>query len=276
LQHSLPTSFALEQRLSTPDVAAEGQPRLNLDERTFRVLLEQLGPSLALWRGAEVAVLRRCRFDRPILDLGCGDGFVASLVLPRVEAGVDPYRPALEAARRQGTYDLLKAVHVEESGLPAESFATVLSNSVLEHLPRLDAVLRAAARLLRPGGRLIFTVPTEAFTDWLALPLARYGAWRNRRLGHLNLWPIEGWAKRLSAVGLEVKEVRPYLRRGLVWAWDACDLLEQVWIGRLRLLAALWRGLSADALDRLAQRAAGLDLSALAPGGGRLVVAVKR
>ena len=68
---------------------------LHLDEPTFRVLLEQQGPSLGLWRAAEIAVLREQTYERPILDLGCGDGLVTSMVLPRVEIGVDPNQKPL-------------------------------------------------------------------------------------------------------------------------------------------------------------------------------------
>jgi len=39
------------------------------------------------------------------------------------------------------------------------SFQTVISNSVLEHIPDLDAVLLETARVLKPGGMFIFASP---------------------------------------------------------------------------------------------------------------------
>lgn len=169
---------------------------LHLPAMDFLTLLELQGPSLALWRAAEVAVLREQHYERPVLDLGCGDGLVTSLVLPRVEYGLDPCPDALDQARRRGVYDSLLPYPVEAAGLPAGSVATVMANSVLEHIARIAEVLEAVARLLREGGRLIFTVPTEAFTPALAVPLAAYRDWRNRSYAHLNLWPSRAGARR--------------------------------------------------------------------------------
>src|SRR5205823_4524499 len=126
-----------------------------------------------------------------------------------------PDEKVLKRAALSGIYERFEAVPAEEMRLPDKSIATVVSNSVLEHLPHLDAVLEAVARVLRPGGRLIFTVPTEAFSKWLVLPVARYASWRNGQLCHLHLWPTERWVSQLERVGLEVEEVRPYLRREL-------------------------------------------------------------
>src|SRR5437763_16243007 len=77
---------------------------LHLDAATFRVLLELQGPSLGLWRAAEIAALREQAYEPPVLDLGCGDGLVTSMVLPRVEVGLDPDEKALEQAARRGIY----------------------------------------------------------------------------------------------------------------------------------------------------------------------------
>lgn len=252
------------------------RPSLRLDAPTFRLLLKLQGPSLALWRAAEIAALREHIFERPILDLGCGDGLITSMVLSRVEVGLDPDEKVLVHAARRGIYERLEAVAAENSCLPDESIGTVVSNSVLEHLPRIDAVLETVARVLRPGGRLIFTVPTEAFSDWLALPLQPYSAWRNRQLYHLNLWSRECWAHHLLRVGLEVEAVRPYLSHDLVFTWDILELLQQLWLFRRRLVGVVWRRIPPWLLDRLALRASQLDLSASTRSGGRLIVARKR
>lgn len=240
------------------------------------MLLERQGPSLGLWHAAEIAVLREASIKSPVLDLGCGDGLITSMVLSSVEVGLDPDNKALEQAFRRGVYGRLAALYIEEAPLPEESFSTVVSNSVLEHIPQIDAALGAAARLLRPGGRLVFTVPTEEFSACLVLPLARYAAWRNRILEHLNLWPVERWAKHLQRAGLAVELVRPYLRPYLVRAWDALELLQQVRIHRQRPFSTAWRHLPPAAQGSIARLGARLDLSAPGSGSGRMIVARKR
>lgn len=249
--------------------------KLQLSAEDVYDLLQRLGPSLGIWRAAEVAVLRTQTYERPVLDLGCGDGIVTSLVLSRVDTGVDPSPDAIRHAAALNLYDRLEAVRVEALPFPPGSFATVMSNSVLEHIADLPAVLGATARLLRPGGRLIFTAPTEAFTDWLALPARAYGAWRNRHYEHRNLWSVDTWAHHLRQAGFAIVAVRPYLHRRLVTAWDLLELAQRIWIGRYRLFGLCWRRVPPHVLARLAQRIANIDLAAAPPGGGRLIVARK-
>jgi SAM-dependent methyltransferase len=267
-----------------PSVTQPREPAraLRIDAPTMRFLFTQLGPSLGLWRAAEVAVLREQAplAARPILDVGCGDGLVTALAFRAVDIALDPDPVGLAKAARWGVYRERVACTAEGAGLPAGSMATVLSNSVMEHVEAIDEALASVARLLRPGGRLILTTPTEAFSRWLALPLPAYAARRNRHLIHPNLWSAAEWARRLVAVGLTVETVRPYMRHALVSAWDAVDMLERVWIGRRRssrrrLVGMAWKRLSADTFDELARRAAQLDLSAPPPGGGQLIVARK-
>lgn len=248
---------------------------LRLDVPTFRELLRQQGPSLGLWRAAEVAALREQVYERPLLDLGCGDGLVTSLVLSQVDIGLDPDATMLARAMQLGVHQRFECTAAEEMALADASIATVVSNSVLEHLPWLDTALDAIARVLRPGGRLIFTAPTAAFSHELALPSACYATWRNRQLAHRNLWSLSRWARHLAHVGLRVEAVRPYLRPALVRAWDALELTQEIWIARRRLISLLWRRISPSRLDQLAHWAAQLDLSASLPGGGCLIVARK-
>lgn len=248
---------------------------LHLDARDFRYLFENLGPSLGLWRGSEVAALRQQFYQPPVLDLGCGNGLITSLVLPRVDIGLDLDARALEEARQRGLYTQLVEQPAEHVHLPAGSIQTVVSNSVLEHLDHIDEVLQEVGRMLHPGGQFIFTTPSGAFSSWLIWPSRSYADWRNRHFMHVNLWSLQEWAHHLSQAQLEIELVRPYLRRRLVITWDIVELFEGIWIARRRLVGAIWKSLPPAAMQRIAERASQIDLSSRNVGGGWLIVARK-
>jgi SAM-dependent methyltransferase len=114
---------------------------------------------------------------------------------------------------------------------PDASFDLVFSNSALEHMEPLDPVLAEVARVLRPGGRFVFTVPTPALDDlllWRRLLHAagferlaeRYCAAMDRRLQHRNLLTADHWRDTLAAHGLETLEMLPYLTAHTIAVWE--------------------------------------------------------
>lgn len=165
------------------------------------------------------------RFERPMLDVGCGDGHFASLLFPEgVDAGIDPSPKAVEEARSRGVYRELQVADACELPYPDGSFASVLSNCTLEHIPDLDGALGEIARVLRPGGLFATTVPSPNYERFLlgstlfsALglrPLARlYGGWMTRISYHYHYYSPEEWASRLAARGLVVRESEYYFSR---------------------------------------------------------------
>lgn len=265
----------IEENQSLAHLALPTGRPLYLPSHDVEVLLKTMGPSLGLWRAAEIAVLRDHSFKRPILDLGCGDGEITSYVLRNVEIGLDPWDKALQKAAERGIYNRLIQATIQEADLPDGTIATVLSNSALEHIENLHEVLAGVARVLKPGGEFVFTAPTEAFSRWLTLPTSSYAAWRNSQLIHLNLWSLARWETELNRVGLQIVTVRPYLRHSLVTLWDALELMQQVWLAKKRVFGLMWKHIPDSTMHNLAVRLSQIDLSASAPGGGRLIVARK-
>ena len=85
-----------------------------------------------------------------LLDIGCGDNVLVRKYYP--------YGLGVDVFNYYGQVDLV----VESSAqipLPSESFDTVTIVAALNHIPNYPATLREARRLLKPGGRIIITMP---------------------------------------------------------------------------------------------------------------------
>lgn len=187
--------------------------------------LKEVPAFRALLRSIEARLYVGLPFPEPILDLGCGDGHFGAVALPHVpDVGLDPDRRALREASRRRAYRLLLRADGCHLPFPDGAFGTVVSNCVLEHIPAVGRVLEEVSRVLRPGGRLYFSVPSPAFLSLLSIgrvldrlglrPLgAAYRAFFNRVSRHYHYDSPEGWRARLAAVGLDLLEVHPYLSR---------------------------------------------------------------
>jgi predicted TPR repeat methyltransferase len=101
-----------------------------------------------------------------VLDIGCGTGLCGPLLAPYAHrlVGVDLSARMLDQARARNVYDqLLKCELTAYLGDTDERFDLIVSADTLVYFGPLEPVVAAAARALRPGGRLIFTV--EALSD---------------------------------------------------------------------------------------------------------------
>jgi SAM-dependent methyltransferase len=115
-----------------------------------------------VYGGDERAALFRDFVGGPgkrVLDLGCRTGALTRAYLPGNEViGVDVDRRALAEASRRGIETCWADV---EHQLPfdAAEFDVVVAGELFEHLRDPAAVLRDVRRVLRPGGRLVGSVP---------------------------------------------------------------------------------------------------------------------
>jgi SAM-dependent methyltransferase len=158
----------------------------------------------------------------PVLDLGSGDGHFASVAFnKKIDVGLDPWVAPMKEAKGRDTYQML--VLGEGAQIPFEdgSFNTVISTSVLEHIPDIQPVLNDVARVLPPEGKFIFCVPNHRFPEklWGREFLTRlglkglgekYSRFFNRIARHAHTDAPKTWQERLGRAGFDLVESWDY------------------------------------------------------------------
>jgi 2-polyprenyl-3-methyl-5-hydroxy-6-metoxy-1,4-benzoquinol methylase len=107
-----------------------------------------------------------------LLDIGCCDGGFIEYVQTRVSqaTGIDPLANPVEGRN----VTILRGAVPAELRFAAESFDCITMLATLEHVNDPVAVAHDCFRMLKPGGRLILTVP-HPFVDRILAALIRTG-----------------------------------------------------------------------------------------------------
>jgi SAM-dependent methyltransferase len=96
---------------------------------------------------------------RRVLDLGCGTGTMLAHLRRFGEVqGVDADERAVKFCRSRGE-DRVQLLRARTLPFPDHTFDLVTALDVLEHIEDDQGALREVARVLRPGGTLLATVP---------------------------------------------------------------------------------------------------------------------
>lgn len=182
------------------DVERDMTERRRLDSRATRRLHD--------------VVLRHLESAEKILDIGCGAGGVYApglLRSARHVAGIDLAPLALRHARAKG---IAAAAADLQQRLPFAdaSFDGILANEVLEHLFAPHEAVREMARLLKPNGVVVLSVPNIAhFPNRLrmlggkfvggGLPATANEPWRDP---HIRFFTPDSLRRMVDANGFEV------------------------------------------------------------------------
>lgn len=161
------------------------------------------------------------------LDIGCGGGILSEALAARGAqvTGIDLAERALKIARLHALehsltldYELISAEQL--AAQRPESFDVVCCMEMLEHVPRPDSVVHAAARLVRPGGWVFFStinrnpkafalaiVGAEYLLRWLPRGTHEYARF-------VRPSELAGWAREAGLDAVEFRGLEPDLLRG--------------------------------------------------------------
>lgn len=201
-------------------------------ERIYIRYLYEAPMSYALWRCQEFMALRNVALEDPVLDLGCGEGLFSSFMFPGHEViGMDISEMEVRRAREFGIHRLTLVADGCHLPFQDNSFGSVVSNCVIEHVPDLGALLCEVHRVLRPGGLFLATVPTDQFapnlffsrvfsTLGLGIAARAYGRFVNRMFSHAHVYSETGWARVFQDAGFDTPQTRSIMPGRVVSVFD--------------------------------------------------------
>jgi len=137
-----------------------------------------------------------------VLEVGCGAGaFAARLPASVIYRGLEFNDAAVHSALALGLDVVHQSVEQEAATRPA-NFDVVCHFQVLEHVPDVVGFMKACVTALRPGGKLIVTVPAE--DSFLRIAGA---AWLNMPPHHVTRWTDRALTNLLASLGVETQSV---------------------------------------------------------------------
>lgn len=174
--------------------------------------LHQINPLRLEWIDA-IAPLN----GRNVLDIGCGGGILAEAMARRGARvkGIDLSEKALKVAQ---LHRLESGVAVEYEAVSAEDLAereagiydVVTCMELLEHVPDPASLVRACARLARPGGQVFFSTINRNLKSYVFAVIGAEYVLKLLPKGthdYLKFVKPSELARHCRAAGLEVRQI---------------------------------------------------------------------
>lgn len=184
-----------------------------LKKENFACWHQMILPRLGEIKGLRIAEIGCGRGNFAIFLAGCG------AIVTAVDFSENAIQIAKERSDRLGVTVDWRVGDAQSTRLPADDFDLVISCECMEHVPEPRQMMTELTRILRPGGRLLLTTPSQLnaqLLGWLH-------AWWQRKpynsgsgvQPHENLfftWQIVRWLKKsgLLVIGRDAR-IFPYL-----------------------------------------------------------------
>jgi len=222
------------------------------DEDTLFAMYDLIAHSF--WRSQEFSLfLQNIKLlIPPIADFGCGDGSFASVLLKKIDYGIDIDEEALKIAAGYGIYN--KIILSENNTIPMAdgSVNSVFSNSVLEHTFDLETMLSEINRIIASGGYFIFSVPVSRFTDDFAKYFGVAASDRaNRQAYHRNLFDADWWRTTIERYGFEIVSIRHYQPDWFTFYYWMSRFIDKMAVVNKGIKSFIWKQCKASAINMI-------------------------
>jgi len=151
-----------------------------------------------------------------VLEVGAGRGIFATKIHCKSYVGLEFSLAAVQMAKEQGVQLYQQSIEEHSAQYPA-SYDVVCSFQVLEHVANIYGFIEGSIRSLKPGGKLIISVPNDntyiglQADNILNMPPHHISRWTDDCLSYIaNVFPL-----RLIATyhdEMSEREVLPYAR----------------------------------------------------------------
>ena len=183
-------------------------------------------------------VILRAGSPGRLLDVGCATGIFLNGMKQRgwEVYGVEPSHYAAEYGRKRFKLNIFEG-YLNEINFQEEFFNVVTLWDVLEHVPDPHNLLSEIARILKPGGLLVISLPNPC--SWETGIFKEYWAgWDIPR--HFHIFPVATLRQLVNKTGLGLNEVKSFTGRHGVLVLNT-----QFWLDDLQISNKIKRMITA-------------------------------